>query len=606
MLLRPASATWFELLTARDELGRALRILAATGQIELEAHSDVSSVHLLPQLRAAVDEYRRLSQRYAEHWPAPAATPADTERELQDIAAAALEDLRAWAVSAEPLVARLQQLANERSALELLRGLLANAVTTLPNLSLFVATGPVLATRAYLLAPDSKELAIPAAVLTQRIAAGGRDYLLAVGAGESIQGLDEDLSAHKARQFTLPRELPASRAAALAQAVARCQEIMGESHELDSELARLSASHAVGAARADLEFIAWLADHVPELAVSERFAWVTGWTSDPAGGALQRALDGAHVHFLLRFPETPQGLIGPVVLRNPRWVQPFELFARLLGMPAASEADPSLILAVVAPLMFGFMFGDLAQGAVLAAAGVLLRRRYPALALLIPGGIAAMVFGLLFGSVFGREDVLPALWLRPLEQPLTLLRVSLAGGSVIVLIGLALDAVQHAWAGRSRLWWSTRAGLVLCYLGMIAAMFDTRTLWACLIGLLWHGVGTGAQAPANRLKAAGASLGEAAEILLQLFVNTLSFVRIGAFALAHAGLAAAIGGLAAGITSRPLSWLLLLLGNALIIMIEGVVVGIQTTRLVLFEFFIRFLRGSGRPFRPLPGPAVPP
>jgi V/A-type H+-transporting ATPase subunit I len=41
-------------------------------------------------------------------------------------------------------------------------------------------------------------------------------------------------------------------------------------------------------------------------------------------------------------------------------------------------------------------------------------------------------------------------------------------------------------------------------------------------------------------------------------------------------------------------------GNALIIAIEGLVVGIQTTRLVLFEFFIRFLRGSGRAFRPLP------
>jgi V/A-type H+-transporting ATPase subunit I len=100
----------------------------------------------------------------------------------------------------------------------------------------------------------------------------------------------------------------------------------------------------------------------------------------------------------------------------------------------------------------------------------------------------------------------------------------------------------------------------------------------------------------------GASVGEALETLLQLFVNTLSFVRVGAFALAHAGLASAVSSLAAGIGSRPIAILALALGNALLILIEGLVVGIQTTRLVLFEFFIRFLRGSGRQFHPLQSP----
>ncbi|MEP6884825.1 MAG: ATPase, partial [Gammaproteobacteria bacterium] len=106
----------------------------------------------------------------------------------------------------------------------------------------------------------------------------------------------------------------------------------------------------------------------------------------------------------------------------------------------------------------------------------------------------------------------------------------------------------------------------------------------------------------SRLRRLGVSLGEALETLLQLFVNTLSFVRVGAFALAHAGLAAAVFALAGGISARPIALLALALGNALLIVIEGLVVGIQTTRLVLFEFFIRFLRGSGRPFLPLHSP----
>ena len=100
----------------------------------------------------------------------------------------------------------------------------------------------------------------------------------------------------------------------------------------------------------------------------------------------------------------------------------------------------------------------------------------------------------------------------------------------------------------------------------------------------------------------GHAIQEYIELLLQLFVNTISFVRVGAFALAHTGLSAAVFGLA-GVTRTTIGWVIVLvLGNALIICLEGLVVSIQTTRLVLFEFFIRFLRASGRRFRPLPAP----
>ncbi|MGB8327288.1 MAG: hypothetical protein WCE48_06885, partial [Steroidobacteraceae bacterium] len=76
-------------------------------------------------------------------------------------------------------------------------------------------------------------------------------------------------------------------------------------------------------------------------------------------------------------------------------------------------------------------------------------------------------------------------------------------------------------------------------------------------------------------------------------------LRVGAFALAHAGLSVAIVGLAGAATSRPVAALILVLGNVFVLALEALLVGIQTTRLVLFEFFIRFLRGTGRVFRPL-------
>ncbi len=97
----------------------------------------------------------------------------------------------------------------------------------------------------------------------------------------------------------------------------------------------------------------------------------------------------------------------------------------------------------------------------------------------------------------------------------------------------------------------------------------------------------------------GQAFADLTETLLQLIVNTLSFARVGAFALAHAGLSAAAVGIGAASGSRIGFAAALLIGNVFIMVLEGLVVGIQTTRLVLFEFFIRFLEAGGRPFQPL-------
>ncbi|HSB99729.1 MAG TPA: hypothetical protein VLE45_07425, partial [Burkholderiaceae bacterium] len=92
------------------------------------------------------------------------------------------------------------------------------------------------------------------------------------------------------------------------------------------------------------------------------------------------------------------------------------------------------------------------------------------------------------------------------------------------------------------------------------------------------------------------------EKTLQILINTLSFARVGAFALAHAGLSSAVIALMQAADSLWLRALVLVLGNAVVIVLEVTVVSIQTTRLVLFEFFARFMQAQGRAFRPLPAP----
>jgi V/A-type H+-transporting ATPase subunit I len=330
------------------------------------------------------------------------------------------------------------------------------------------------------------------------------------------------------------------------------------------------------------------------------FCWITGWSSDAGGELLTQALQRCQARALLRHAPPPSAARAPLLLRNPPWARPFELFSRALGMPSSSEADPTPLLAFVVPLMFGYMFGDVGQGLVIAAAGCWYRNRFPIARLLMVGGLSAAAFGLLFGSVFSLHGLLPALWLHPLDRPLAVLLAPLFGGAVLLTLGLGLDALAAWWRGEARRWLLTDAALLLVYLALLAAFVEARALWAAAAAALYFCIGHAVHAA--RWQAAFAAIGELVEKTLQIMINTLSFARVGAFALAHAGLSSAIVALMDAADSALAKALVLLFGNLIVIVLEAMVVSIQTTRLVLFEFFTRFMQGRGRAFRPLPPP----
>jgi V/A-type H+-transporting ATPase subunit I len=600
MSVRSRPAAWFELLVPREELSRTLALLASTRTVQLETHSRSIARGLLPEVRASLDDFRDLERQYSTFWPAPrletAAPPREPQRMLED----ALARLRAWQVQAQPLVAALHAALARCDELELSGELLEAAAGRLPPLERLANAGPQLRCSAFRIEPRDWPKELPAGALVQRIDSGRHCFLVAVGPAVEIAALEETLIARKARRVVLP-VLPAA-GTSERQALTEQIAITGaQVREMRAALERLATEHRLEHVLGDLAFVGWYANQVPQLAATEHFAWVTGWTSEPDAQALDQRLQAAGIPHLLLFPSPPEGLEPPVTLRNPPWVRPFEMFARLLGTPGLAEADPSLLVAIIAPLIFGFMFADVGQGFVLLVAGLLLRRRYPPLALLAAGGAASMVFGVLFGSVFSREDLISPLWVAPLEAPLLILAVTLGFGAAVVLLGLGLDALQQHWAGRGARWCASRGGLVAFYVGLLLAVVDVRALLIASVGALWFVAGQIACAPAGkRLARTLPAIGEFLEAALQIAVNTVSFVRVGAFALAHCGLSVAIVGLASATTSRALAFIVLLLGNAFVITLEALVTGIQTTRLVLFEFFVRFLRGAGREFRPLP------
>jgi V/A-type H+-transporting ATPase subunit I len=175
---------------------------------------------------------------------------------------------------------------------------------------------------------------------------------------------------------------------------------------------------------------------------------------------------------------------------------------------------------------------------------------------------------------------------------------------VVLLLGLMLNAAEFWWRGRFMHWLQIEAAVIVLYLSLLASSVAPQSLLISTLAIAWYLAGhllqSSRDALTTLLKACGALL----EGIFQLLVNTISFVRVGAFALAHGGLSLAVLTLAEATESAVAGALILLTGNLVVIMLEGLVVTIQTTRLILFEFFIRFLQCTGRMFRPLAAPAT--
>jgi len=603
MGLRPEAARWFELLTSRDDLTMALETLARTGSIELETHSDSRARLNLPDLRDRMDEYNRLARRYHPYWPQAemrsSFVPASPIRLLDR----ALQHLRCWEDDAAARVHQLESLSGEQSELQLLETMLLQVQDDTLDFSLLAKAGPALAVRLFVLPLGSHIEHFPAALLVKRVSSSRHDFLRAVGLPADIDALAVELAAHKARAVTIPSFLHGNRIKALVQVKNRLQELNLQVRRTREQIDAWSERHQLVEALSDIARLEWFMIHVTSLPVSESFAWVTGWTDDLSGVRLKKALAEAGVQAIIDFPQAPAEAKAPMVMHNPWWAQPFEVFARMLGTPAVDEADPSRLLAVLAPLLFGYMFGDVGHGLVLLVIGLLYRKRWPVLRILIANGLAAMIFGFVFGSVFGREDIIPALWVHPMEDPLPVLFVPLGGGVLVLLLGLLLNAVERYWRGEWLRWIQVEAAVMVLYLSIIAAFFIPRLVLVSAAAMLWFFAGSLLQGQGTRWRRLGNAGGALLESVFQLLVNTVSFIRVGAFALAHGGLSLAFITLAAATDSVVAGVLILLLGNLIVIMLEGLVVTIQMTRLILFEFFIRFLQGTGRSFRPLAAPA---
>jgi V/A-type H+-transporting ATPase subunit I len=601
MGLRPTSARWFETYVPRSESVHTLEVLAGTGAVQLATNPRFSAPLDLTRIRMRVYQFETLARRYADNLPAVEACPTGFIGSPEETAADVLHRARTWSTEVERVRERLGQLQQQDERLRLLDEALATISPRLDLAAFVLGDGP-LYKGVFACARNAPPVTAPGSAVVEVVHGQRHRFLIVAASADRRDAVEGALGEADCRALRLPAWLGADSEGQRMRMQTRLAQSARRVAAARAALAALQRDERMVSALTDVAALKWYVEHAEMLAAERLFCHVSGWTTARDPHPLQVALDRAGIRGLVRFPDPPPDAQAPVPLPDAWWARPFGLFVEMSGAPGKAEVDPGRVLPFVVPVLFGYMFPDVGHGLVLALVGAALHRRWPQGRFLIPCGIGAMVFGALFGEVFGLHDLLPALWLKPLDNPFQVLAAPLAFGVGLMLIGLVFAGIEARWRGELAVWLLADGAVLVLYAGALAALFTPAALAVVMFGLAWYAIGSLWLAAARPLVGLAASLGHLLESTFQLLVNTLSFVRVGAFALAHAGLSAAVTGLSDGVESPAVAVFVLVVGNAVSIALEGLVVFVQTTRLVLFEFFIRFLHGEGRVFRPLSRP----
>lgn len=363
------------------------------------------------------------------------------------------------------------------------------------------------------------------------------------------------------------------------------------------------------------------------------FFILCGWMTARDAAAFQKESESDKDLFLILEPDHNDILSKPPTkMRNPGIFRPFEMFIQMYGLPDYNEIDPTILVAITYSVFFGFMFGDMGQGLCLLIGGFLLYRakKMNLAAIISCCGFFSTIFGFLFGSIFGFEDIINAAWLRPGEAMTTLpfigrlntvFVIAVALGMGIIILTMILNIINSIRAhDPEKTWFDTNgaAGLVFyAAMASVIVLFMTgHPLPAGIVLAVMFGIPLLLmffKEPLTALveKKAAAIEGskgmfvvqgffELFEVLLSYFSNTISFVRVGAFAVSHAAMMEVVlmlAGYESG-SASSVNWLVVVLGNVFVCGMEGLIVGIQVLRLEYYELFSRFYRGTGRAFKP--------
>ncbi|WP_294579726.1 V-type ATP synthase subunit I [uncultured Thomasclavelia sp.] len=310
----------------------------------------------------------------------------------------------------------------------------------------------------------------------------------------------------------------------------------------------------------------------------------------------------------------------PTLLRNNWFSKPFRMFVEMYGVPKYNDADPTMLVALSYTLLFGIMFGDVGQGAILSIVGFIAYKKFK-LGLGAVGmrlGISSMIFGVVFGSVFGSEEILiPMFNAMSPDNTMTLLIAAICLGIILIVISMAFNVLLNFKKknyGEAILSQNGVCGLLfyISILGLVVNMFlglGLVNIFYVLILIVVPLLLIFLKEPLIRKfeenekmfpNGFGAffveGFFELFEVVLSFVTNTMSFLRVGGFVLSHAGMMLVVYTLAEMVGGVG-EYIVIILGNVFVMCLEGLIVGIQVLRLEFYEMFSRYYEGNGTAFR---------
>ena len=367
---------------------------------------------------------------------------------------------------------------------------------------------------------------------------------------------------------------------------------------------------------------------------SETFYILCGWMSAKDADEFQKEIaDDPDLYCFVEDNNSNVLSQPPTKLKNPKIFKPFEMFVKMYGLPGYNEFDPTIYLAITYSFIFGIMFGDVGQGLCFVLGGFLIYRmkKAPLAAIMGTAGIFSVIWGFVYNSFFGFEGFFPyeallhakddMITLPGLGSLNTVFVLAIAFGMFMILFDIILNIVNSVkQKDKENIWFSQNALAGLVFYGTIVLLIflimtgngGLGTLLPLLIGLIavslvviflkeMLGRIVSKQKPAiegGKGMYFVQAFFETFETILSFLSNTLSYVRIGAYAVSHVAMMQVVMMLAGAESGGSANLIVVILGNAFVAAMEGLMVAIQVLRLEYYEMFSRFYKGNGREFKP--------
>ena len=313
-------------------------------------------------------------------------------------------------------------------------------------------------------------------------------------------------------------------------------------------------------------------------------------------------------------------LSPPTLLKSNWFSRPFRMFVEMYGVPKYNDVDPTLLVSLSYTLLFGIMFGDVGQGVILSLVGLIAYKLFNMElgAVGIRLGISSALFGFVFGSVFGNEEILvPMFHAMSSENTMTLLIAAICLGIVLIIVSMSFNVVlsfKKKNYGEAILSQNGICGLVfyISVLGIVIDMFAgigfVNIVYILLLialplfliflkePLIRKYVEHESMFPNGFGAFFVEGFFELFEVVLSFITNTMSFLRVGGFVLSHAGMMLVVYTLA-NMVGGVGEIAVLIFGNVFVMCLEGLIVGIQVLRLEFYEMFSRYYEGNGISFK---------